>query len=453
MDLSVVILAAGHGTRMKSSLPKVLHTLAGKPLLQHVIETSKLLADKNVYVVHGHGGEIVKKQLADLNVHWVKQTKQLGTGHAVLQALPKIPKSHRVLILYGDVPLISIETLKELINRTPKDGLGWLTAHRKNPKDLGRILRDNDGNPIAIIESKDANELQKTIKEVNTGICLFPAKNLKDWLPKLKNTNAQKEYYLTDTFALAVKNSVSIVTVTPNSLLEVKGVNNKLQLAELEREFQRRQADKLLLDGVTLLDPNRFDVRGSLKAGKDVVFDVNVLIEGDVKVGSNCQIGPNVVLKNVTIGNNVIVDANCVLEDAKIGNDCTVGPFARLRPGAELKQNAKVGNFVEIKKSVIGIGSKVNHLTYIGDATIGKGVNVGAGTITCNYDGANKHRTIIKDGAFIGSNVSLVAPITIGKNATVGASSGLNKNAPAEQLTVARAKQISLKGWQRPKKK
>ena len=453
MDLSVVILAAGHGTRMKSSLPKVLHTLAGKPLLQHVIETSKLLADKNVYVVHGHGGEIVKKQLADLNVHWVKQTKQLGTGHAVLQALPKIPKSHRVLILYGDVPLISIETLKKLINRTPKDGLGWLTAHRKNPKDLGRILRDNDGNPIAIIESKDANELQKTIKEVNTGICLFPAKNLKDWLPKLKNTNAQKEYYLTDTFALAVKNSVSIVTVTPNSLLEVKGVNNKLQLAELEREFQRRQADKLLLDGVTLLDPNRFDVRGSLKAGKDVVFDVNVLIEGDVKVGSNCQIGPNVVLKNVTIGNNVIVDANCVLEDAKIGNDCTVGPFARLRPGAELKQNAKVGNFVEIKKSVIGIGSKVNHLTYIGDATIGKGVNVGAGTITCNYDGANKHRTIIKDGAFIGSNVSLVAPITIGKNATVGASSGLNKNAPAEQLTVARAKQISLKGWQRPKKK
>jgi bifunctional UDP-N-acetylglucosamine pyrophosphorylase / glucosamine-1-phosphate N-acetyltransferase len=449
-ELSIVILAAGEGTRMKSSLPKVLHALAGKPLLEHVIETAQMLAKGRVFVVYGHGGEGVKQRLAQMDVKWIEQKKQLGTGHAVLQAIPHIPASHRVLVLYGDVPLIRAETLRNLIKHTPKTGLGWLTVQVDRPQGLGRIIRDMDANPVAIIEEKDATELQKTITEINTGICLIPAKLLKSWLPKLKNTNTQKEYYLTDTFALGIKHGISIVTVSPGSVMEVKGVNDKLQLSKLEREFQKRQAEKLLLAGVTLLDPYRFDLRGRLKVGRDVIIDVNVVLEGDVKMGERCHIGTNVYLKNVTLGNDVTIFPNSVLEDAKVADECNIGPFARLRPGTELKEKAKVGNFVEIKKSVIGAGSKVSHLTYIGDTLMGKDVNVGAGTITCNYDGVNKHQTKIKDGVFIGSNVSLVAPVTVGTNATIGASSAINKSAPAEKLTVARAKQVTIPGWKRP---
>jgi len=452
VGLSVVILAAGQGTRMRSDMPKVLHSLAGKPLLAHVVETAQQLTD-DITIVHGHGGERVQKALSDYNIRWVEQEKRLGTGHAVLQALPKIPKKNRVLALYGDVPLICQSTLELLIKRTPQDGFGWVTAHLENPKGLGRILRDNDNNPIAIIEDNDATDLQKTIKEINTGICLMPAKYLMEWLPNLQNNNAQKEYYLPDVFSIAVKSSISIVTVSPKQLIEIKGVNNKSELALLERAYQSRQAETLLEQGVTLLDPHRFELRGELSVGKDAVFDVNVVLEGKIEMGDNCYIGPNTVLKNVTLGNNVTIKSHSALEGATIADNCEVGPFARLRPGANLKENVKIGNFVEIKKSTIGEGSKAGHLTYLGDTTLGKNVNIGAGTITGNYDGVNKHPTIIEDDAFIGTNNSLIAPVKIGKQATTGAGSTINKDVPAGELAVGRSKQVNISGWKRPVKK
>jgi len=452
MGLSIVILAAGKGTRMRSGMPKVLHLLAGKPLLAHVVETAQQLTD-DITVVCGHGGDKVREALSDYKIRWVEQEKRLGTGHAVLQALPEIPKKNRVMALYGDVPLICQSTLNLLIKRTPQDGFGWITAHLDNPAGFGRVLRDNDNNPIAIVEDNDATDLQKTIKEINTGICLMPAKYLIEWLPNLKNTNAQKEYYLPDVFSIAVKASISIVTVSPKQLIEIKGVNNKVELAILERAYQSRQANALLEQGVTLLDPHRFELRGELSVGKDVVFDVNVILEGKVEIGDNCYIGPNTVLKNVKLSNNVTIKAHSVLEDATVANDCEIGPFARLRPGTNLKENVKIGNFVEIKKSTIGAGSKAGHLTYLGDTTLGKNVNIGAGTITGNYDGANKHPTIIEDEAFIGTNNSLIAPVKIGKRATTGAGSTINKDVPAGELAVGRSKQVNIDGWKRPVKK
>lgn len=453
MGLSVVILAAGHGTRMKSEVPKVLHTIAGRPMLWHVINAAKKCGPTQVCVVYGHGGEKVKTSITDMVVKWAHQEKRLGTGHAVQQALPHINKNDQVLILYGDVPMISQETLMRLRERTPEGAIGWLTAHVPDPDGFGRIIRDSDNNPVEIIESKDATDLQKTINEINTGICLVPAKYLKQWLPGLKSHNSQKEIYLTDIFSLAVQNGVSIVTVSPVELIDVQGVNDKIQQSQLERAYQLRIANLLMEQGATILSPERLDVRGYVHIKNDVTIDINVLFEGEVKLGSHCYIGPNVVIKNSTIGNNTHIRANSIVEDSVIGDDCVVGPFARIRPGSKLNKQAKVGNFVELKNAHIGVGSKINHLSYVGDAKLGKNVNIGAGTITCNYDGANKHLTSISDDVFVGSNTALIAPLKIAKGATVGAGSVINKNIAANKLVIARAKQILISGWKRPKKK
>jgi len=450
MGLSVVILAAGEGKRMHSGLPKCLHRLAGKPLLEHVVRAANFLKPENITVIYGHEGEKLKDSMPKLSVDWVEQSKQLGTGHAVMQALPTLDPNNRVLILYGDVPLITPETLEKLISKTNEESIGWLTAFPKDPSGLGRILRDEDGNPKAIIEEKDATEEQKKLDEINTGICLIPAKYLQQWLPTLKNKNSQKEYYLTDIFSIAVENGINITTVSALSNTEILGINDNQQLAKLERIWQKQTAERLMSQGLTLLDPMRFDIRGYLKFGSDVTIDINVVIEGEVRVGSNCTIEQNVLLRNVTIGNNVTIRANSVLEEAIVGDNCEVGPFARLRPGAELKTKAKVGNFVEIKKSTIGEGSKVNHLSYIGDTEMGKHVNVGAGTITCNYDGLNKFKTEIGDEVFIGSNACLIAPVKIGNKATIGASSAVTRDVPASKLTIARVKQETKENWIRP---
>ncbi|OGT32220.1 MAG: UDP-N-acetylglucosamine diphosphorylase/glucosamine-1-phosphate N-acetyltransferase [Gammaproteobacteria bacterium RIFCSPHIGHO2_12_FULL_35_23] len=450
MNISIVILAAGEGTRMRSQLPKVLQRLAGKPLLAHVIETVMQIS-KAITVVYGHGGEQVKQALAAYDVNWVEQKQQLGTGHAVLQALPTVTHD-KVLVLYGDVPLISVTTLKNLIAQTPEKGIGWLTAKVKKPSGLGRIIRDAANNPVAIVEEKDASAAQQAITEINTGICLLPVKNLKTWLPNLKNKNVQGEYYLTDVFAMAIAEKLPIITLNPTVNHEIQGVNNKIELAKLERTYQMHSANLLLESGVTLIDPKRFDLRGELTVGKDVIIDVNVVIEGSVKIGANCYLGPNVYVKNSSLADNVRVEANSHIEGASVATDCVIGPFARLRPETILHAKAKVGNFVEVKKSSIGEGSKVNHLTYIGDATIGAKVNVGAGTVTCNYDGVNKYHTIIEEGAFIGTNNSLIAPVVIGKNATTGAGSAINKNVPEGELAIGRAKQVNISGWKRPQK-
>lgn len=451
-NLHIVILAAGQGTRMYSSLPKVLHPLAGKPLLQHVIETAHKLTP-NIHIIYGHQGELVKSSLGSFSVNWIYQEKQLGTAHAVAQALPFIPDGQRILVLYGDVPLTSPNTLEKMLRDTSIQSIAWLTAIVKNPTGLGRIIRDEDANPLAIVEEKDATLEQKHINEINTGLCLWPAQLLRELLPQIKNQNAQNEYYLTDGFALAIKQGVHIKTFHPAEIYEIQGVNNKVELAQLERIFQQKQAENLMRQGVTLYDPSRFDLRGEANIGKDVTIDINVVLEGQIKIGHQCYIGPHCVLKNVSIADHVRIEANSVLEDCTVKDHASVGPFARLRPGTVLDEHAKVGNFVEVKKSLIGPHSKVNHLSYIGDATLGEKVNIGAGTITCNYDGVNKYQTVIEDGAFIGSNTSLVAPINIGKNATIGAGSTITKVAPAEQLTLARSKQATIPGWQRPNKK
>ncbi len=451
MKLGIVILAAGQGTRMKSRLPKVLHPLAGKPLLAHVMDTASSLEPDSMVVVYGHGGEQVREALDAPGLQWVEQAEQLGTGHAVQQALPALKDLDRVLILYGDVPLMRRKSLQSLVAKAGS-GFGLMTMNLNDPTGYGRILRNEQGQVQGIVEQKDATPEQLQICEVNTGIMLVDARSLEAWLEQITPKNAQGEYYLTDIVALAVAQGVEIAVAQPAEAVEAEGVNDRLQLAALERVYQRWQAEALMRDGVTLKDPSRFDLRGSLTAGMDVSLDVNVLIEGDVSLGDNVSVGANTVLRNVRVGDNVLIRENCVIEEAILGPDSAIGPFSRIRPGTELVGGAHVGNFVEIKNSSIGLGSKVNHLTYIGDTLMGAGVNIGAGTITCNYDGAYKHRTTIEDKAFIGSNTALVAPVTVGEDATIGAGSVIAKDAPAGELTLARGKQVTIKGWKRPKK-
>ncbi len=453
MALKVIILAAGQGKRMYSSLPKVLHPLAGKPMLQWVIEAAQSLEPEAIYVVYGHEGEQIRAFFQAASVQWIHQTAQLGTGHAVSQVLPYLNPEDKVLILCGDVPLISSQTLTLLTQALNQKTLNLVIAKLDNPTGLGRIIRNERADILGIVEEKDATELQRTIKEIYAGILATSAANLLSWLPNLSNANAQQEYYLTEIVDFAVKDDCAIQGVFAKTPEEIQGVNTRSQLIQLERYYQQQQAERLLNTGITVLDPTRFDLRGELIVGQDVTIDVNVIIEGKVVIGSHCYIGPNTLLKNVQIADHVEVLANCVLEDAVIANHCIIGPFARLRPGSQLAEGAKIGNFVEIKQAIIGSKSKVNHLSYIGDATLGQQVNIGAGTITCNYDGANKHHTEIGDHAFIGSDTQLVAPVKIGEWATIGAGSTITKDVPPDQLSLSRVKQQIIPGWQRPVKK
>lgn len=453
MTLAVVTLAAGKGSRMKSDLPKVLHKLAGKPMLAHVLGSAAALGNAKLHVVIGHGADKVQQQITGFDVTWALQTEQNGTGHAVAQAMPEVDAEATVLILYGDVPLIRTETLAQLLADTrANQSLALLTVKLDNPTGYGRIVRNSNGAIQAIVEHKDASAEQLAINEVNTGILAVSAKHLNTWLPKLSANNAQGEYYLTDIIAMAVADGVAVNAIHPQDEYEVQGVNDRLQLAELERVFQRQQADELLRQGVSLADPSRIDIRGSLTVGSDVVIDVGCVFEGNVVLEDGVQVGPYCVIKNSKIGAGSKLEAYSHLEQAILANECNVGPYARLRPGADLHNKAKVGNFCEVKKSVVGEGSKVNHLTYIGDAVIGKNANIGAGTITCNYDGENKFKTEIGDNAFIGSNSALVAPVKIGAGATIGAGSTVTKEVEADQLAVARGKQRNIDGWERPKK-
>lgn len=449
--INVVILAAGQGTRMKSSLPKVLHPLAGLPLVQHVINTSKELKPQTINVVYGHGGEQVKNTINDDDINWVLQKEQLGTGHAVDQVSDQLKDGQVVLILYGDVPLIHLDTLADLLNQA-SDGIALLTVHLDNPQGYGRIVRNKNGQVENITEEKDASNEVKKIHEVNTGILAVKANLLKNWLSQLDNSNAQKEYYLTDVIAMAVKDNFTVHTTHPDNEFEVMGVNNRIQLAELERHYQHEQATRFMTNGITLADPTRIDIRGKVAHGKDIFIDVNTIIEGNVSIGNNVSIGANCVIRNSKIADDVEILPMSILDNASVGKGSKVGPFARLRPGAVLSDNTHIGNFVEIKKSFIGIGSKVNHLTYVGDSLIGKNVNIGAGTITCNYDGANKHQTIIEDDVFVGSATQLVAPVKIGKNATIGAGSTITTDVNQGELAITRVKQKSISGWTRPVK-
>jgi bifunctional UDP-N-acetylglucosamine pyrophosphorylase / glucosamine-1-phosphate N-acetyltransferase len=450
--LEVIILAAGRGKRMNSNLPKVLHQLAGKPLLQYVVETVSQLNPQAIYAVYGNGGSQVPDYLAHLAVIWVKQEEILGTGHAVAQAIPKIKNDEsQLLILLGDTPLVNIATLKKLIHATKPNEIGLITLMTSHPFGLGRILRDNQGKVIQIVEEKEATLAQKKIPEVNSGIFYVPVKLLKRWLPKLKKANAQEEYYLTDIIEMAVAGKTNVVTVSSDIEGEMQGVNDRVQLAKIERYYQQRQAESLMLQGLTLRDPNRFDLRGELTVAKDVVIDVNVILEGKNSIGADSFIGPNTTLRNVKLGVGVEIRGYCVIEDAIIGDNCIIGPFARIRPGTILKNKVHIGNFVEVKNSQIQTKTKVNHLSYIGDAAIGKNVNIGAGTITCNYDGVTKHQTTIEDDVFVGSNTALVAPIRVAKGATIGAGSTLNKDVPAEKLTLNRAATRTIAGWKRSK--
>ncbi|MCM2678126.1 bifunctional UDP-N-acetylglucosamine diphosphorylase/glucosamine-1-phosphate N-acetyltransferase GlmU [Echinimonas agarilytica] len=452
MALSVVILAAGKGTRMRSRLPKVLHTLAHQTLVEHVIDAASGVGAEHIHVVYGHGGDQVKAALAHRELEWAEQAEQLGTGHAVDQALPAIADNDQVLVLYGDVPLTSTETLKALIAQQPEGGVGLLTVNLANPMGYGRIIRDHQDQVVGIVEQKDAAPEQLLINECNTGILCAGGADLKRWLSNLDNNNAQGEYYLTDIIAMAANEGRSIQAAHPATEAEVEGVNDKVQLANLEREYQRLQAESLMRAGALLRDPSRIDVRGSLSVGQDVEIDVNVVFQGDVVLADGVTVGPNSVLIDCSVGEDTLIRANSVIESATVGAKCTIGPFARLRPGAVLADDAHVGNFVEMKNSRLGEGSKANHLTYIGDAEVGKGVNIGAGTITCNYDGANKHKTIIEDNVFVGSDSQLVAPVTIGQGATVGAGSTVTANVGEGELVITRVKQRHIAGWKRPVK-
>ncbi|MFO6493690.1 bifunctional UDP-N-acetylglucosamine diphosphorylase/glucosamine-1-phosphate N-acetyltransferase GlmU [Hafnia alvei] len=451
-SLSVVILAAGKGTRMYSDLPKVLHPLAGKPMVQHVIDTALKLGAQNVHLVYGHGGDLLKEKLSDQPLNWVLQAEQLGTGHAMQQAAPHFSDDEDVLMLYGDVPLISGETLQRLLAAKPQGGIGLLTVKLANPTGYGRIVREND-NVVGIVEHKDATAEQHKINEINTGILVASGRDLKRWLGKLNNNNAQGEYYITDIIALAHQEGHRIEAVHPDRLSEVEGVNNRLQLSALEREYQSEQAQKLLLAGVMLLDPARFDLRGELIHGRDISIDTNVIIEGTVKLGDRVRIGTGCVLKYCVIGDDCEISPYTVIENSTLATECTVGPFARLRPGADLAEKAHVGNFVEMKKARLGKGSKAGHLSYLGDAEIGDNVNIGAGTITCNYDGANKFKTIIGDDVFVGSDTQLVAPVTIGNGVTIAAGTTVTKNVAEKELVLSRVKQTHIQGWKRPVKK
>lgn len=452
MELSVIILAAGKGTRMKSRLPKVLHPVAHRSLLGHVLDTAKQLSASQTSVIIGHEAKQVRDAFSQEQINWVEQLEQKGTGHAVQQAIPHIKPNDIALILYGDVPFTQQKTLETLTQCVTDNSIGLLTVTLENPTGYGRIIRDTEGNVTAIVEEKDANSEQKKITEVNTGILAAKGGMLINLLADINCKNAQGEYYLTDIFSLAHAQDIAIKTCQPENQWEVSGINNRMQLAELERIYQQQQASRLMTDGVTLRDPARIDIRGNLHTGQDIEIDINCLFKGDVTLADNVTIGANCSITNATIGAGTIIKDNCIIEDASIDKDCVIGPFARLRPGAELRQNSHIGNFVEIKKSVIGIGSKVNHLSYIGDTDIGKDVNVGAGTITCNYDGVNKHRTTIHDNAFIGSNTSLVAPVTIGASATTGAGSTIGKNVDEDTLALTRSPQKTIEGWSRPSK-
>ncbi len=450
--MNIVILAAGQGKRMHSNLPKVLHPLAGKPLVRHVIDTARTLSPSRLCIVYGHGGDAVRSALDAPDLAWALQEPQLGTGHAVLQAVPFLDGEGTTVVLYGDVPLIRAETLRRLIHAAA-DGLAVLTVEVDDPHGYGRMVRDASGRVVRIVEQKDATPEERAIREINTGIMAMPTARLGHWLSRLSSDNAQREYYLTDIVGLATEDGVPVRTASPDHAWEVLGVNSKVQLAELERVAQRSLAEQLMEQGVRLADPARIDVRGELRCGRDVFIDVNCVFEGLVVLDEAVEIGPNCVLKDARIGAGARLEAFTHVEDAIVGADGRIGPFARLRPGAELAEDVHVGNFVEIKKSTIAAHSKANHLAYIGDATIGSRVNVGAGTITCNYDGANKHRTVIEDDAFIGSDTQLVAPVTVGRGATLGAGTTLTKDAPPDSLTISRAKQVSISGWKRPVKK
>ncbi len=450
--LSIVILAAGRGTRMLSDQPKVLQPLAGAPLLAHVLELAAQVQPATTHVVYGHGGEQVRERFAKAPVLWAQQAQQHGTGHALLQAMPAVPDSHRVLVLYGDVPLLRLETLRALIEAAGGDRLALLTARLPDPTGYGRIIRDKRGRVQRIVEEGDATARQRAIRETNSGVLLAPARLLRGWLAQLKPHNVKHEYYLTDVAALALRGRTGLVTVECADALEVQGVNDRLQLAAAEAEYRRRRAQALMRAGVTLVDPARIDVRGEVSIGRDVVLDVNVVLQGPVRIGDRVQIGPNCVLAAATIGADTVIHADCVLQNALVGARCQIGPFARLRPQAQLADEVHIGNFVEVKNSVIGERTKANHLTYIGDSEVGHDVNVGAGSITCNYDGANKLRTEIGSGAFIGSGCLLVAPVRIGDGATIGAGSTITSNAPAGKLSLARSRQVTIENWQRPGK-
>ena len=453
MKITTIILAAGKGTRMCSAIPKVLHKIANRPLLRHVYDMSYQLNNNAIKIVYGHGANLVRKVLADIDVSWVEQKQQLGTGHAVQQVSDQISDSDIVLILYGDVPLLKLATVKGLLANVSDKTLALLTVKLKNPTGYGRIVRDSSGKVIKIVEEKDASITEKKIVEGNTGIMAVQGNKLKKWLNQLSNNNAQGEYYLTDIIEMAVADQITIITTQPESVDEVLGVNNRIQLSHLERVYQQEQAIMLMERGVTLMDPARFDLRGTIvELGIDIVCDVNVIIEGENSIGNNVIIGANTHIKNSSIGDNVEVLANCIIENSVVGQGSKIGPYARLRPETVLAENVHIGNFVELKKSTVASFSKINHLSYIGDATVGAQVNIGAGTITCNYDGVNKFRTIIEDGAFIGSDTQLIAPVTIGKNATIGAGSTITRDSPENQLTLSRAKQMTLAGWKRPVK-
>ncbi|WP_417660793.1 bifunctional UDP-N-acetylglucosamine diphosphorylase/glucosamine-1-phosphate N-acetyltransferase GlmU [Pseudomonas sp.] len=452
MSLDIVILAAGQGTRMRSALPKVLHPVAGKSMLGHVIDIARELKPQGIHVVIGHGADAVRERLAADDLNFVMQTEQLGTGHAVAQALPAL-SSDRVLILYGDVPLIEKTTLERLLEQVNDQQLGLLTVTLDDPTGYGRIVRNASGQVEAIVEHKDASAAQRLINEGNTGILAVPATKLGDWLGRLSNSNAQGEYYLTDVIAMAVADGLVVATEQPLDAMEVQGANDRRQLAELERHYQLRAARALMAQGVTLRDPARFDQRGEVTVGRDVMIDINVILEGKVVIEDNVEIGANCIIKNSTLRKGAIVKANSHLEGAEVGEGADCGPFARLRPGAVLGAKAHVGNFVELKNAVLGEGAKAGHLSYLGDAEIGARTNIGAGTITCNYDGVNKHRTVMGEDVFVGSNTSLVAPVNLGDRATTGAGSVITSDVPVDNLAVGRGKQRNIEGWKRPTKK
>lgn len=452
MNIFPIILAAGQGTRMRSALPKVLHPIAGKPMLQHVIEACQSLDATSLAVVYGHGGDLVRERITTSSLHWVLQAEQKGTGHAVAQAIDLVQDSDIVLIAYGDVPLIRSTTLQSLAHGLQDAALCILTTVLSEPKGYGRMVRNTEGQVQAIVEEKDASPEQRLIQEVNTGFMAARGGDFKRWLQQLTPQNAQGEYYLTDCVGLAVSEGGKINTVLCTDAVEVEGANNRVQLARLERACQARQVEALMLAGATVADPARLDIRGSVTVGQDVFIDINVLLLGKVSIGNNVTIEANCVIQDTEIGDNTHVKSHSVLENTVVGQHCDIGPFARLRPDTVLKDKAKIGNFVETKKAIIGKASKVNHLSYIGDTVMGADVNIGAGTITCNYDGANKHKTIIGDHVFVGSCTQLVAPVELGEGATIGAGSTITKNAPAGELTLSRAKQMTLKGWVRPTK-
>ncbi|MFL2531909.1 MAG: bifunctional UDP-N-acetylglucosamine diphosphorylase/glucosamine-1-phosphate N-acetyltransferase GlmU [Porticoccaceae bacterium] len=448
----IIILAAGKGTRMQSRLPKVLHKIAGQPLLSHVLTAAKTVNDAKSIVVTGFGGDQVENTIGKQADAFVTQPQQLGTGHAVQCALPHIRENAKVLILYGDVPLIAPQTISKMLDTVTDNQMGLLTVILDDPSGYGRIIRDTDNNIAAIVEQKDASPERLKVNEVNTGVMALTSQQLMGWLPQIDNNNAQGEYYLTDLIAIATSDSVKVKSIQPQSATEVEGVNNRVQLSQLERAHQHQKAQTLMESGTSLADPERFDQRGELSAGTDNFIDINCIFEGEVKLGSNVHIGPNCQIINSTIGDGVEIKANTIIEDSVVGDNAILGPFARLRPGTELADNTKIGNFVETKKAKVGKGSKINHLSYVGDAELGEGVNVGAGTITCNYDGANKFNTTIGDNSFVGSNSTLVAPVKVADNSFVGAGSTITKDTEENSLAISRAKQRNIEGWKRPTK-